>query len=68
MPLTADETKLKKLIKAAVGEVLEERRDLVRDALVDAVEDIGLIKAIDAGRQSKTVSRKEVFQILRKKR
>lgn len=68
MPLTADETKLKKLLKAAVVEVLEERRDLVRDALADAVEDIALVKAIAAGSRSKAITRAEVFKILRKDR
>ena len=62
MPLTAEETKLKKLLKAAVVEVLEERRDLVRDALADAVEDIGLVRAIEAGSRSKSISRAEVFK------
>ncbi|MEX2302268.1 MAG: hypothetical protein WD733_15110 [Bryobacterales bacterium] len=65
MPLTAEETKLKKLLKAAVVEVLDERRDLVRDALVEAVEDIGLAGAIQAGSRSKTIGRAEVFKLLR---
>jgi DNA-binding TFAR19-related protein (PDSD5 family) len=68
MQFIADETKLKKLLKAAVVEVLEERRDLVRDALADAVEDIGMVKAIKAGSRSRTISRAEVFKILRKNR
>jgi hypothetical protein len=65
MPLTASETKLKKLLKAAVVEVLEERRDLVRDAVAEAVEDIGLVGAIRAGSHSKTIRRAEVFKLLR---
>ena len=68
MPLTAEEIKLKMLLKAAMVEVLEERRDLVRDALADAVEDIGLIRAIEAGSRSKAINRAEVFKILRKNR
>ena len=68
MPLTAEEAKLKKLLKAAVVEVLEERRDLVRDALADAVEDMGLARAIEAGSRSKAISRAEVFKILQKSR
>ncbi len=68
MPLTAEEAKLKKLLKAAVVEVLEERRDLVRDALADAVEDIGLARAIEAGSRSKAISREEVFKILQQNR
>jgi hypothetical protein len=68
MPLNAQETKLKNLLKAALVEVLEERRDLVRDALADAVEDIGLVRAIEAGAKSRAVTRAEVFKVLRKNR
>ncbi len=63
-----DEAKLKKLLKAAVVEVLEERRDLVRDALAEAVEDLGMLRAIKEGSRSAVISRDEVFQILRKRR
>ena len=63
-----DEAKLKKLLKAAVVEVLEERRDLVRDALAEAVEDLGMLRAIKEGSRSAVISREEVFQILRKRR
>lgn len=68
MPFTADETKLKKLLKAAVVEVLEERRDLVRDALTEAFEDIGMLNAIKVGSKSRTVSKGDIFKILRKNR
>jgi hypothetical protein len=68
MPFTADETRLKKLLKAAVIEVLEERRDLVRDGLAEAVEDIGVVQAIRVGSRSQSVSRGDVFKILRKGR
>lgn len=68
MALTADEAKLKKLLKAAVVEVLEERRDLVRDALAEAVEDMGMVKAIKIGSQSRAIARTEIFKILRKAR
>ena len=46
MPFSADETKPKEILKAAII-VPEERRDLVRDALADAVEDIGLAMGIE---------------------
>jgi hypothetical protein len=68
MPLTADETKLKEILKAAMVEVLEERRDLVRDALADAVAGIGLVRAIEARARSKTIGRAAVFKILKKNR
>ena len=67
VPITG-EAKLKKLLKAAVVEVFEERRDLVRDALVEAVEDLGMVQAIKEGSRSAPISRDAVFRILRKRR
>jgi len=68
MPYTTDDAKLKKLLKAAVVEVLEEQPDLVREALAEAVEDLGMVRAIKEGLSSEPVSRAEVFKILRKHR
>ena len=62
------EAKLKELVKAALIEVFEERRDLVRDAMAEAVEDLGMIRAIREGSRSRPVSRNHVFRILRKRR
>lgn len=68
MTHTVEETKLKELVKAALAEVLEERRDLVREAVAEAIEDLGLIRAIEEGARSETVGRQEVFGILQKRR
>jgi len=62
--ISVDEGKLKDLFKTAIMEVLEERKDLVRDLLEEALEDIGLVRAIEAGEQTGTVSRDEVFKVL----
>jgi hypothetical protein len=62
--LSIDEGKLKDLLKTAIMEILEERKDLVRDLLEEALEDIVLVRAIEAGEQTGTVSRDEVFKVL----
>ena len=59
-----DEERLKELLKAAIVEVLEERRDLVLDLFEEALEDVALARAIEEGESSLTVSREEVFQVL----
>ncbi len=63
-----DDAKLKTLLKTAVAEVLEERRDLVRDAVAEAIEDIAMVHAINEGSRSAQVSRATVFKLLRKGR
>ncbi len=60
----SDDQSLKNLIKLAVVEVLEERKDLVRDAVEEALEDAALARAIDEGERSQTVSREQVFRAL----
>ena len=63
MQTVIDEAQLKALFKSALVEVMEERRDLIRDAVEEALEEIALARAIQAGESSETVSRDEVFQL-----
>jgi len=53
-------------MKAALAELLEERPELVREAVAEALEDIGMIRAIEEGLKSDRATRKEVFAVLRR--
>ena len=59
-----DEARLKALFKTALVEVLEERKDLLRDAIEETLEDIALARAIEDGRRTEEVSRGEVLSLL----
>lgn len=63
-PVNIDETSIKALFKEALIEVIEENQDLVSSILVDAIEDIGMSRAIAEGEKSKTISREEIFKVL----
>ena len=65
MATSIDEGNLKALLKAAVIEALEERRDLVKDIVEEALEDIARARAIEEGVAGETVSRAEVFALLK---
>ncbi len=56
------------MLKAVLVEVLEERRDLIHDAIEEALEDVALARAIEAGESTEKVSRDEVFNLLKGKR
>ena len=56
---------LKELVKAAIAEVLEERRDLLRDVIEEAMEDIALSRAIEEGEGTEIISRDAVFNLLK---
>ncbi|MFH7243647.1 MAG: hypothetical protein ACHWZW_12440 [Spirulina sp.] len=58
------ETQIKELIKSAILEIFQERRDLFQDLVAEALEDLALVKAIDEGKDSDAVSREAIFSIL----
>lgn len=55
--IVIDDQTLKGLFKEALAEVLQERPDLLRDALPRAIEDLGLAGAIREGEQTELVAR-----------
>ena len=65
MTLTASEEQTKVLLKQALSEVLEEKRDLFTAIVLDAMEEIGLASAIRAGRQDEFVPEEQILAILR---
>ena len=64
MELAANEAQLKEVIKAALVEVLQERQDLLYDAIERALEDIAFARAIEEGDRTELIERDEVFAIL----
>ncbi|WP_293347790.1 MULTISPECIES: hypothetical protein [unclassified Microcoleus] len=65
--ITIDEIKLKQLLKSAIVELLQERKEIVYDLLAEILEDIALEKAIQEGENTEPVSREEIFKILGRK-
>ena len=65
MQATLDGDELKVIFKEALVEVLQERRDLLHNAMEEALEDIALSRSIEDEKNSETVSRDEVFEVLK---
>jgi hypothetical protein len=59
-----EERRIKTLLKDAVVEVLEERHDLLREALQESLEDMAMLRAIQAGEKSRLTNRKKIFRRL----
>lgn len=64
MEALIDENKIKNLFKQAIIEAIEEKKDVVHDLFMEAMEDIALVRAIEEGESSNKVSRDEIFDIL----
>jgi hypothetical protein len=56
--------KLKQAVKEALIETLNEKRDLLRGIMAEALEDFALVEAIKEGEQTELVSRESVFNLL----
>ncbi|HSR69225.1 MAG TPA: hypothetical protein VLU25_14915 [Acidobacteriota bacterium] len=55
---------LKQAIKEALTETLNEQRDVLRDLLAEVLEDVALVEAIEQGRQTESVDRARIFDLL----
>jgi hypothetical protein len=55
---------LKKLLKTAISELIEENEALVRRILEEAIEDAFLTNAMKSGRKTRKVSRARIFRSL----
>ena len=64
MQTVIDEDKLKQVFKDAMIEMLEEKQNVFHDMIVDAIEEMALIRAIREGEHTETVSKKEIYNIL----
>jgi len=62
--ITIDNNELKGLLKQALIELLEEKNQVLYDALAEVVEEVGLAKAIQEGQTSETVDKTEVIRAL----
>jgi len=50
-----DDAHIKELFKQALVELLEERRDLFYDLVVEVLDDLGLLRAIEEDEDAKAV-------------
>jgi hypothetical protein len=65
MELTISEKQVKELLKEALIELMEEKRGLFSEVMLEAIEEIGLANAIREGRQGEFVSEDQILTILR---
>ena len=63
MEPSINQEQLKNVIKTALVEVLEERQDLLYDAIEDAIEDVAFARAIEEGESTELVEREEIFKL-----
>jgi hypothetical protein len=59
-----DESRLKEVMKKALIEVFEERKNFFYELVAEVLEDTALVNAIKEGENEESVTREEVFSLL----
>jgi lipoate-protein ligase B len=62
--MTISRNELKKIMRETFIDVLTNRKDLIEDAVIEAIEDIGLGIAMEEGRTGKYVGENEFMRKL----
>jgi hypothetical protein len=65
--MTAEETKLREIFRGVVSEVLEEKKEMLYNIFIEAMEDAALVRAIKEGETSGIADPNEVYSLLEKK-
>ena len=62
--ISVEEVHLKSLLKEAILELMQERRDELEEIFAEIIEDLALARAIEKGESTETVSKAEILQVL----
>jgi lipoate-protein ligase B len=62
--ITMSRNEIKRLMKETFIDVLTDRKDLIEDAVIEAIEDIGLGVAMEEGRTGEYVDKDEFMRKL----
>ena len=65
MQLTLDDEKTKALLTEVLIEMLQQKREVFYDIVLDALEEVGLANAIAEGEESEFVDEADIRAILR---
>ena len=65
MQLTVDDEQTKELLKAVLVEMLQQKREVFYELVLEALEDVALGKAIEEGEETEFVDEQEIQAILR---
>lgn len=57
--ITISRSELKKIIRETFVDVLTKRKDLIEDAIIEAMEDMGLAIAMEQGRTGEYIDNEE---------
>lgn len=64
MQLTISDEKTKALLTEVIIELMQTRKDIFQEVMIEALEEVGMATAITQGRQDDFVPEEDIFSIL----
>ena len=64
MERTIDDKKMRDIMKEVIIEMMKENKEGFRNLIVEAMEEVGLAKAIKEGRQNKFINEDKILNLL----
>ncbi len=64
MKISINDDKTKEILTEIMIDILQNRKDLFYDIVIEGIEEIGLANAIQEGRQDEFVEEEEIFSLL----
>ena len=64
MEITFNDAKTKELLKEVIVELMQGKRDLFHEIIIESLEEIALAKAIKKGRKNDFVDEDKIFMLL----
>lgn len=61
---TLNSTQLKEMVKDTLVEILQEQHGLLYELVIEAMEDIALVRAMEEEKGGELATREEIFSIL----
>ena len=64
MELTVTDDKLKQVLKEIMVDLIQDKKNIMSEIVSDALEDVGLARAIKQGRKNKFVDESKILEVL----
>jgi len=65
MNTAASDAHTKELMTEMLVEMLEQKREVFYEIIIEALEDIGLARAVEEGRENEFVNKAEILELLK---
>ena len=65
---SVERQEIKQVVMEAIEELMSENREMLKELLIETLDDIALLQRMEEGRETELIGREEVMKLLEPKR